>query len=148
MGALFRNILITTDFSEVADRAVRLGFELARQNDARVTLCHVVEYTVPPSPLYATYASAEKVKPEAQHQLEEKARGLLLQRIPEDQRDRTEVVLGHGPPADEILVIAKRMGVDLVVLAPHGTTGLLERLMGGTAYRVVRHASCPVLVVR
>ncbi|MCX6869721.1 MAG: universal stress protein [Verrucomicrobia bacterium] len=40
------------------------------------------------------------------------------------------------------------MGVDLLVLTTHGRTGLPQMLMGSEAEKIVRHAACPVLVVR
>jgi nucleotide-binding universal stress UspA family protein len=145
---IFRHILVTTDFSEVADRALRVGFGLARQNEARVTLCHVLEYPPVPNPVYAQYVPVGKVTKEGERLVEERARGLLEDRVPEDLRGRVDLALPHGPPADEILRIAADRGVDLIVLSPHGNTGILDRFLGGVAYRVVRHARCPVLVVR
>jgi nucleotide-binding universal stress UspA family protein len=53
-----------------------------------------------------------------------------------------------GKPYHEICSMAKTLGADLIVIATHGYTGLKHALLGSTAERVVRHASCPVLVVR
>jgi nucleotide-binding universal stress UspA family protein len=145
---IFRHILVTTDFSEVADRALRVGFALASQNDARVTLCHVLDYPPVPNPVYAQYLPVGKVTKEADRLAEERARGMLAERVPEDMKGRVELALSHGPAADEILRVAEDLGVDLIVLSPHGNTGILERFLGGVAYRIVRHARCPVLVVR
>jgi nucleotide-binding universal stress UspA family protein len=54
--------------------------------------------------------------------------------------------LGSG--YDTIVSVAKARGVDLIVITTHGYTGLKHVLMGSTAEQVVRHAPCPVLVVR
>ena len=79
---------------------------------------------------------------------EERARAQLEQRVPEGIRDKVHLLLPHGSAAEEILRAARERQVDLIVIARHGHSGILERLLGGVAYRVVRQAHCPVLVVR
>jgi len=59
-----------------------------------------------------------------------------------------EEVITHGDAAAEIVRVAKDRGVDLIVVSSHGRTGLGRILFGSTAEAVVRHASCPVLVVK
>jgi nucleotide-binding universal stress UspA family protein len=53
-----------------------------------------------------------------------------------------------GKPYNEIVLAAKKLGADLIVIATHGYSGLKRALLGSTAERVVRYAPCPVLVVR
>ena len=53
-----------------------------------------------------------------------------------------------GAPWKEIVETAKERAMDLIILATHGHTGLKHTLLGSVAERVVRHAPCPVLVVR
>ena len=59
-----------------------------------------------------------------------------------------EELVVHGEAASEIVRVAKERDVDLIVIASHGRTGLGRILFGSTAESVVRHASCPVLVVK
>ena len=54
----------------------------------------------------------------------------------------------HGEAASEIVRVAEERKVDLIVIASHGRTGLGRILFGSTAESVVRHAPCPVLVVK
>ena len=54
----------------------------------------------------------------------------------------------NGGPAHEIARAAQELACDLVVIATHGHTGLKHFLLGSVAEAVVRHAICPVLVVR
>jgi universal stress protein A len=145
---IFRHILVSTDFSVVADRALGVAFTLARLCGARVTLCHVLELAAVPNPMYPSYVRTGRIPHELEDQHRDKSRAMLEARVPDDLRDRVELALPHGPPAEQILETAKLRGVDLIVLAPHGKSGILEQLLGGVAYRVVRHARCPVLVVR
>jgi nucleotide-binding universal stress UspA family protein len=144
----FRRILATTDLSEFADRAVRVAFEMASCCDARVILCHVLEPAARPNPLYAHYAPVDSVPADTLHRVDMRAHHELETRIPPEFRDRTDIAIVHGPVADEILATAEHHHADLIVIATHGMTGLLERVMGGVAYKVVRHAKCPVLVMR
>lgn len=53
-----------------------------------------------------------------------------------------------GAPWHEITTAAQECEADLIIIATHGHTGLKHPLLGSTAERVVRHAPCPVLVVR
>jgi nucleotide-binding universal stress UspA family protein len=61
---------------------------------------------------------------------------------------QVEEVIAHGEAASEIVRVAKDRNVDLIVVSSHGRTGLGRILFGSTAEAVVRHASCPVLVVK
>lgn len=144
----FQHILVTTDFSEIAEHGVTAAFELARCSGAKVTLCHVLEATSRPNPMYAHYAPVESVPPELAHNAEVRAEVALRSRIPADLAAQASVAVTHGAVAEEILHLVETRGCDLVVISTHGHTGLLERLMGGVADRVVRHAKCPVLVMR
>ena len=59
-----------------------------------------------------------------------------------------EEVVAHGDAASEIVRVARERNVDLIVISSHGRTGLGRILFGSTAESVVRHAHCPVLVVK
>ena len=59
-----------------------------------------------------------------------------------------EELVVHGEAASEIVRVAKDRQVDLIVISSHGRTGLGRILFGSTAESVVRHAPCPVLVVK
>ena len=57
-------------------------------------------------------------------------------------------MIAHGEPAAEIVRVAEERGAGLIVISSHGRTGLGRILFGSTAESVVRHARCPVLVVK
>jgi len=59
-----------------------------------------------------------------------------------------EELIVHGEAASEIVRVAKERDVDLIVISSHGRTGLGRILFGSTAEAVVRHSTCPVLVVK
>ena len=58
-----------------------------------------------------------------------------------------QLVRGNEP-AEDLISVANETDADLIVIATHGYTGLKHALLGSTTERVVRHAHCPVLVVR
>jgi universal stress protein A len=59
-----------------------------------------------------------------------------------------KILVRTGSPFHEITEAARTLKVDLIIIATHGRSGLTRALLGSTAERVVRHATCPVLVLR
>jgi len=57
-------------------------------------------------------------------------------------------IAGHGDASSEIVRIAEKENVDMIVIATHGTTGWRRAVFGSVAERVVRLAKCPVLTTR
>jgi nucleotide-binding universal stress UspA family protein len=131
----FRTILLPTDFSECAESALGYAADFARQSGARLLCLHVVEPTLP-SVGYG--------------QLEEAAAGELPRLAARRECAGLEVeeILSRGEAASEIVRVARERGADLIVISSHGRTGLGRMLFGSTAESVVRHAHCPVLVVK
>lgn len=145
---LIRSILLPTDFSECANHALSYATSLARQAGASIICVHVIEPVVPA----VGYTGLTEPMPMADlsEQLEESAERELPKIGACDECDGLEVeeVIAHGDAAAEIVRVAKERGVDLIVIASHGRTGLGRILFGSTAESVVRHAPCPVLVVK
>jgi universal stress protein A len=141
----FKKLLIATDFSEIATRALLRGIEIARFADASVVLLHVVENTWYPG----TFGVGPMPLPDFEMQIKGAARErmetLRKEFVPQGMSCRT--LLSDGVPWSEIVRTARDEKVDLIVVATHGFTGLKHALLGSQAERVVRHAPCPVLTV-
>lgn len=140
-----RHILVPTDFSAASKKALDYADALAATFHSRVTLIHVIEPMVlPPEygylPPYSPEDEALQVDA-VRKQLLEKASGL-------DSARQTEVVVRVGRPWHEVVNAVGDLGADLLVITTHGRTGLRHMLMGSVAEKIVRHATCPVLVVR
>jgi nucleotide-binding universal stress UspA family protein len=146
----FKRILVTTDFSETADRAIEHAFRVAADHGAEVLLCHVMEAIVTPNPLYAHYYPTVLFDPHARAQAEASAREALLQRVPQGVLGGAphQAIIAHGQPVEEIQRIAREQHIDLIVISAHGRTRLKQILLGSVVERVIRHVDCPVLVVR
>lgn len=141
-----RRILVPLDFSENARKAVRYAVSFARQFGATITLLHVVEPLIYPAdsgfvPVEAQTWEGNLVK-ETQSRLD----ALSRQEIPADLE--VEALVTTGNAFNEIAEIAREREIDLLIITTHGYTGLKHLFLGSTAERVVRHAPCPVMVVR
>ena len=143
-----RRILLPTDFSGCANYALPYAAAIARAVDATVICVNVVEPIVP-AVGYTGMAEAMPIA-EMSEQMEDSAERELPDVMScEDLRGlKVEEVIGHGDAAAEIVHVADEQKVDLIVISSHGRTGLGRIIFGSTAEAVVRHARCPVLVVK
>src|ERR1700752_5180821 len=143
-----RSILLPTDFSECGNYALSYAASLARTFKASIICVNVIEPIVPT----VGYSGMTEPLPIADitEQLEDSAERELpkLAECEECAGLEVEELLVHGEAASEIVRVAKERAVDLIVISSHGRTGLGRILFGSTAGAVVRHASCPVLVVK
>jgi universal stress protein A len=137
-----KSILVPIDFSKISQSALEYAVPLARQFDAKITLLHAIEPL--PYPVEWTYASMREDFPIGP--LQEKLK-VLAQRAIEPELLK-EVIVRVGTAFEVIANAAWDCEADLIVITTHGHTGLKHVFMGSTAERVVRHAPCPVLVVR
>jgi universal stress protein A len=134
----FDKILCPINFDQNSVRALRVATELAQERKATLYLLHVVG--VPPGPEVALPFG--KMEAAARAKL-----ARLAQRWIND-KTRYEVDVAMGDPGDEVLRVAKRKRVNLIVMATHGRKGLRRLVLGSVAERVVREASCPVLTLK
>lgn len=145
-GFPLKKILVPIDFSETSAQALPYAAALAERFGAKLVLLHVIE-PVTMSPVFWDFqppvADADQA---AEVAITTRLSQLGKELLPEDVQARTLVC--DGVAHEEIAETARNLGVDLIVLSTHGHTGLKHVLLGSTAERVVRHARCPVLVVR
>ena len=138
-------ILATTDFSDASRYGVRYAVSLAEKLGSAVALLHVVEPRTWLTELGSLLPLREdsEVVAAASAQL-----AALAKREAEGGVPVTcSVSVRTGNPFDAITTAALECAADLIVIATHGHTGAERFLLGSTAERVVRHASCPVLTV-
>ncbi len=147
----FTRVLACTDFSEPANRAVAAGFGLLSQGGGTVVLCHVLDEPPVANPMYAHYYRTSELDPEHRQAAEAEARKGLGELIPDGASEagiQVELKIGHGQAVDELLRLSEELQVDVVVVGTRGLTGLTALLLGSVVDRIVRMATCPVLVVR
>ncbi|HTK80886.1 MAG TPA: universal stress protein [Bacteroidota bacterium] len=148
--AAFRlhRILVPIDFSEHSRHALSYALSVAKQFHSEILLVYVVETTVYP----AEFGFGQVALPSAQIEEEFMQRGKreLDKLVRSDVKNQVEcrAIVAEGKPAQEILTLAQKEEVDMIVIATHGHTGVEHLLFGSTTEKVVRKAPCPVLVVR
>jgi nucleotide-binding universal stress UspA family protein len=134
-------ILLATDGSEDAALATKAAIDLSNQSGAELHVVHVGRSTfrLPPKEYHA--AAREKVAE-------------LAKAVEEAGGDITETHLRiddsqtPGNEAEHITGVAEELGADLIVMGSRGLSGMKRLLMGSVSESVVRHAHCPVLVMR
>jgi nucleotide-binding universal stress UspA family protein len=139
---LFLNILVGIDGSPSSQRALEYAIELARAENARLTLMTVA----PPA---ASFIMLAGVMPEAmREELDKWAQGQLadaVRTVPDELNPHT--VQGSGHPGPEIVKELKRGGYDLIVLGSRGRGRTQEGLLGSVNGYVHFHTHVPLLSV-
>jgi nucleotide-binding universal stress UspA family protein len=141
----FARILCPVDFSEASRDAVVAALELARAAGGTVTLFHAADLS------FGGFGEAVWEGPDVLRRIDRRVEGALRE-WQEEYARQGGVEVGSarasGAPWEAITRHARETAVDLIVIATHGRTGLKRVLMGSVVEAVVRHAPCPVLVVR
>lgn len=143
---LFQTILVPTDFSPHATKALELAIELAKTQGAALCLVHVY-YLLPYAPLpggipmYDPHTHA-RLRDDLTRELSLRKEQALKAGV-----TRVETKLIEGQPFREIARVAEELPAQLIVMGTHGRTGIAHMLVGSVAERVVRSAACPVITV-
>ena len=139
-----RNILVPIDFSESSKKALSYALSFAKKNGGKITLLHVIE----PVPVYPDVAYPVMMGADLWPTEAKKACRKLCKDEHVDAQLIRNTLIRRGTPHHEITEAARELEADLIIIATNGYTGLAHVLLGSTTERVVRHAPCPVLVVR
>jgi nucleotide-binding universal stress UspA family protein len=136
-------ILLATDGSKDAELARTTAVDMATSTDSEL---HVV--TVAPG-----YPSYDVRVPEIVEQLRKQAQNILDEQVEKIERDGGKIAQKHlriaeRHRAQQIVRVAEEIGAGLIVMGSRGLGGVRRALMGSVSDSVVRHAHCPVLVVR
>jgi universal stress protein A len=140
------SILVPTDFSSSAERALERALQLARMTQADVHLLHA--YELPMQTGLGDQAVAipqdffDQIRDTAQGHLDELARKIGVEGID------VQTHLVCDAPMRAILDAAQSIGASLIVMGTHGRTGVAHALLGSVAERTVRLAHCPVMTVK
>lgn len=143
---MYRHILIATDGSELADRAVSHGLAIAKAFQAKVTFVTVTEMyptgVYSPIPWPSDIARYEANAKRGADRILSRAQKLAF-----DLGLSCETIhVADEPPADGILKSCADHACDLIVMGTHGRRGLQRVLLGSQALKVVTLSSVPVLL--
>ena len=148
---MYRHILIPTDGSVLAEKAVSHGLSLAKSVAAKVTAVVVEE----PFNVYNVPESRMRQMPEAFAQYNEEIKkhaAKVMNHVAEAAKASgvscDTVQIEHYHPYEAIITTAKDRGCDLIVMASHGRSGISAILLGSVTNKVLTHTDIPVLVCR
>ena len=143
---MYREVVVPLDGSELAEEVLPHVAEMIRGRDSQVYLLSV-------TPMMRGVASSivdshpnagerQRVEQELKKYLRKVGRRL------EPAAAEVEVAVRFGRPADEVLAFADNVGADLIAMTTHGRSGIRAWIFGSVADRIMRGATCPVLLVR
>ena len=135
----FRNILVATDFSEPSRRAMLEALTLARQNNAQLSVIHVL----PPDRLKATFDNPPELDLErivAETQIK-----TLLDELKPQQK--VGALVKHGHVAVQVLSMIEDKAIDLLVIGTRGRGGVRKLALGSVAEELLRLAPCAVMTI-
>jgi nucleotide-binding universal stress UspA family protein len=142
---MFSSIVVGTDGSKTADRALARALELARLTGGRL---HVVSaYAPAPAKVSGGAPASEAAEWSVGPDFEVEG---VLERAGGRARSEGVEITAHSPkgdPADAILAVAKEIDADLIVLGSRGMQGA-RRVLGSVPNKVSHHAPCDVLIVQ
>ena len=134
-------ILVATDGSREAQFAATTAADLAKSTDSELHVVHVGELR--PTFLAQTEEEPAELQREARRLLDEQQR-----RVEEAGGTVREAHLRQGHADEEIVDLAESLGIGLIVMGSRGRGRIRRALMGSVSDSVVRHAHCPVTIVR
>src|SRR5829696_1095523 len=145
-------ILLAIDGSRVAAWAAQTAAQIADETGSELHIVYVHARSMPLHPGdYVGPDVAEHPLQREQELLEREAQRLIDAQVEEIEAAGSSVAqthLGIGKPDEEILTLGEELGAGLIVVGSRGRGGIRRALMGSVCDSVVRHAHCPVLVVR
>ena len=155
---MFEKVLVPLDGSEHSLRALDIAIQIAKKFKASITLAHVFSVTatpmIMPEPTTLTPSGIPTVTPAEISKIVEATRE-VGNRILSDGKDKVksakvevDTVLREGNTVQEIVKIAKEGKFGLIVIGVRGVSKIRELLVGSVSDGVMKHAPCPVLVVK
>lgn len=138
-----KTLLCPVDFSQMSRAVLDYAVFMAQSHQAQLKLIHVVDQLHG----FDSYKILHMTAIEITHEMERQARTQLKELVATLPIPAT-FDIRFGRAADEIVIQAKEDEVELIVMGSHGRSGISHLLVGSVAESVVRHAPCPVLVVR
>ena len=135
-----KKVVVPVDFAEESANALSASLEFV-ENPADVHVVHVLipVDTMSPGVIWGNVNDETRKKA---------VRRYMDEFLSKHEVSGVTMVVRHGNPGLEICDYAIDIGADLIVISSHGYHGVRRMLMGSVAERVLRHADCPVLVLR
>lgn len=144
---MFNHILLSTDGSDLSEKALPYAIELAKKFGSKITIASVID-------LYP-YIGAIEVMPVGMDQWQEEVRKQAEASLQRMRASLQTAGLSCDTVVEEdaqawrgLLAVAEKQGCDTIVIASHGRGGMSSAVLGSQSSRVLSHSKLPVLVVR
>ncbi|RBQ22573.1 Universal stress protein [Candidatus Methanobinarius endosymbioticus] len=131
---LFENIMVPSDGSEYADKAVDAAIEIAKKFDSKITAVYILEEN--------TSYSYDVLEDEGNE---------ILRKISEKGNENGVMIIEHlitGDPLRDMKIIAEKTQIDSVVISPHGKKKEENLLIGSISDRIIKTFDIPVLLIK
>ena len=149
---MFNKILVPVDGSEHSDKALRYATMMAETFNSKIILVHVFSLPtavepaigaipITPDVIEAMQKSAEQILKEAEDKVEEARKN-------KDKPIPVETFLEHDGIVDQIISIAEKEKVDLIVMGARGLSKLKKIFLGSISEGVTHKAHCPVMTIK
>lgn len=145
METKISSILIPTDFSELSESALKVGIAIAKRQNAKIILLHVIDRMAYLQPA-EIFVPEVQISPDHIAEIKKRIDNFAAQILIDTGVQVSGKVI-DGQPSDEICSYAYKKKIDLIVMGTHGSSGLKEFFIGTEVFRVVKNASCPVLTI-
>jgi nucleotide-binding universal stress UspA family protein len=142
MRVHIKNILCATDFSDFSNRTIPYGVALAKEFNAKLYICHVIDFSS-----IAIYGEFQLNPVDQQNRIKQQAAEQLNELIGK-QPVKWEPLISAGHIADELSRLVEEKEIDLVIAATRGRSGLKRLILGSVTERLMRVLACPLLVVQ
>ncbi len=145
---MYAHILVATDGSEIANRAVKHAIQLAHTLGAKLSAVTVTE----PFEAVITSGLEEAIEPGEYDKLQKAMASDLLAAVTAaavaHDIECNEINKNFATPYEGIIAAAESIGADLIVIGSHGRSGLGALLLGSQAVKLLTHCKIPAIVVR
>lgn len=144
MSEKYERIIIAVDGSKAAEKAFEKSIEIAKRNDSKLVLAHVVDTR--------TFATAEAYDKSLSERAEKYAKDLLNEYVATAKDagvEKVNLVIKYGSPKVAIAKeIAPENNADLIIVGATGLNAVERFLIGSVSESIVRHSKCDVLIIR
>ncbi|WP_404329535.1 universal stress protein [Mesobacillus maritimus] len=144
MGLTYKNVLVAVDGSKEAAWAFKKAVEIAKRNDAKLIMTHVIDLRT-----FATVEAYDRtISERAKEFAEELLENYKLQAIDSGVREVTYTIDYGSPKVKIAKEIAKKYNVDLIICGATGMNAVERFFIGSVSEHIVRYAPCDVMIIR
>jgi len=139
---LFKRILVPLDGSEHSLHALKKAIEIAKKFDGKITLIHIFSVGTITTSSSESCEIIKEIRKRGESVLANAKKDVKAQEV------QVETLIKEGHTVNEILKVVKEGDFNLIVIGARGISKIKEILLGSVSDGVIRHAPCPVLVVK